>query len=421
MATSSDGVSNATADIGWSQRTLRGRPCLGWTLMSFNPDESPFPGMPFFGDLAKQLSSQGPLQWDVARQVALMTATEGSNSEANVDPTSRVAIERLLPIADQRVRDFTGLATAPLGVPPKIEVVNRSMWTHHTIAAYRPMFTDLAQSLTSTSVESSESDPMAQMMSSINKMMGPAMMGMSVGTMIGQLALRAFGQYDLPLPRESQSQLLIVAPNIERFATDWSIAADDMRMWVLISELTSHAVLTVPHIRDTVTAAVRHYIAGFSPNPNALMERLTNMDLGDSNPMAMMTKFFTDPSIILGAVRSQLQENLAPSLDAMVAAIIGYVDHAVDHISASVLGTGTQIAEAVRRRRVEASPSDSFVEQLLGLHLTQGQVERGNAFVEGVVERAGTEGLGQLFVRSGNLPTPSELDAPGLWLARIAL
>jgi uncharacterized protein (DUF2342 family) len=122
--------------------------------------------------------------------------------------------------------------------------------------------------------------------------------------------------------------------------------------------------------------------------------------------MVMMNKFFTDPSIILGAVRSPMQENLAPSLDAMVAAIIGYVDHAVDTISTSVLGAGSQIAEAVRRRRVEASPSDSFVEQLLGLHLTQGQVERG---------------LSQLFVRSGNLPTPSELDAPGLWLARIAL
>lgn len=377
--------------------------------------------MPFFGDLAKQMAGQGPLQWDVARQVALMTATEGTNSEANVDPTSRVAIERLLPIADQHVRNFTGLSTAPLGAPPKIEVVNRSMWTHHTIAAYRPMFTDLAQSLTSSPPAATESDPMANMMASLNKMMGPAMMGMSVGTMIGQLALRAFGQYDLPIPRESQSQLLIVSPNIERFASDWSINGDDMRMWVLISELTSHAVLSVPHVRDTVAAAIRHYIAGFSPNPNALMERLTNMDLGDNDPMSMMNKFFTDPSIILGAVRSPMQQNLAPSLDAMVAAIIGYVDHAVDAISTSVLGTGSQIAEAVRRRRVESSPNDSFVEQLLGLHLTQRQVEHGSAFVEGVVERAGTDGLRNLFARSGNLPTPSELDAPGLWLARIAL
>ena len=46
--------------------------------MSNSPDENPFGGMPFFGDLAKAMASQGPLQWDVARQVAVMTATHGS-------------------------------------------------------------------------------------------------------------------------------------------------------------------------------------------------------------------------------------------------------------------------------------------------------------------------------------------------------
>ena len=114
-------------------------------------------------------------------------------------------------------------------------------------------------------------------------------------------------------------------------------------------------------------------------------------------------------------------ELIFDAIDAMIAAIIGYVDHSVDAVSTSVLGNGNQIAEAVRRRRVEASPSDTFVEQLLGLRLTQAQVERGHAFVEGVVERAGNDGLTALFSRSGNLPTPSELDAPGLWLARIEL
>jgi uncharacterized protein (DUF2342 family) len=56
---------------------------------------------------------------------------------------------------------------------------------------------------------------------------------------------------------------------------------------------------------------------------------------------------------------------------------------------------------------------------LLGLRLTRQQVQRGHSFASGVVERAGAEGLAQLFSRDGNLPTPNELDAPGLWLARI--
>ena len=401
--------------------------------MSNNPDEQPFAGIPLFGDLAKAMAGQGPLQWDVARQVAISTATNGTNTEANVDPSSRVSLEQLAPIADMHVRNYTGLTTGTGGVTgiglPNIVVTNHSTWVHHTLESYKPLFTQLAQALSNPSVDAPqpgteldiETDQIAGMMSSLNKMMAPAMMGMSIGSMIGQLSLRAFGQYDLPIPREPKNQMLLVASNVEQFANDWSIAVDDMRMWVLIHELTSHAVLSVEHVRDSINQQMGKYIAAFRPNPNALMDRLTTMDLGTTDPMAMMQKFLTDPTILLGAVLSPEQERQAPVLDAMIASIIGYIDHSVDAISALVLGGGEQIAEAVRRRRVESAPHDSFVEQLLGLRLTRQQVERGHAFAAGVTERAGHDGLSQLFTQAGNLPTPSELDAPGLWLARIEL
>ena len=403
--------------------------------MSNDPNEQPFAGIPLFGDLAKAMAGQGPLQWDVARQVALSTATNGTNTEANVDPSSRVSLEQLAPIADMHVRNYTGLATGTgagdisgIGLP-NLVVTNHSTWVHHTLESYKPLFTQLATALSNPSVDApqpgteldSETDQISAMMSSLNRMMAPAMMGMSIGSMIGQLSLRAFGQYDLPIPREPKNQMLLVASNVEQFANDWSIAVDDMRMWVLIHELTSHAVLSVDYVRDSINQQISKYIAAFRPNPNALMDRLTTMDLGTTDPMAMMQKFLTDPTIILGAVLSPEQERQAPVLDAMIASIIGYIDHSVDAISALVLGGGEQIAEAVRRRRVESAPHDSFVEQLLGLRLTRQQVERGHAFAAGVTERAGHDGLSQLFNKAGNLPTPNELDAPGLWLARIEL
>ena len=405
--------------------------------MSNDPNEQPFAGIPIFGDLAKAMAGQGSLQWDVARQVAISTATNGTNNEANVEPSSRVSLEQLAPIADMHVRNYTGLTTgsgSDAGTAlPNIVVTNHSTWVHHTLESYKPLFTQLASALSNPSIEApqpgteldrdtdTDNDQIASMLASLNKMMAPAMMGMSIGSMIGQLSLRAFGQYDLPIPREPKNQLLLVASNIEQFANDWSIAVDDMRMWVLVHELTSHAVLSVDHVRTTINEQIGKYIAGFRPNPNALMDRLTTMDLGTSDPMAMMQKMLTDPTIILGAVRSPEQERQAPVLDAMIASIIGYIDHSVDAISAQLLGGGDQIAEAARRRRVESAPHDTFVEQLLGLKLTRAQVERGHAFATGVTERAGHDGLVQLFSRAGNLPTPNELDAPGLWLARIEL
>jgi putative hydrolase len=401
--------------------------------VSENPNEQPFGGIPLFGDLAKAMSGQGPLQWDVARQVAISTATNGTNTEANVDPSSRVSLEQLAPIADMHVRNYTGLTTCTSSgsgtALPNIVVTNHSTWAHHTLESYKPLFTQLATALSNPSADApqpgteldSETDQITAMMLSLNKMMAPAMMGMSIGSMIGQLSLRAFGQYDLPIPRKPKNQILLVASNVEQFANDWSIAVDDMRMWVLIHELTSHAVLSVDHVRDSINQQISKYIAAFRPNPNALMDRLTTMDLGTTDPMAMMQKFLTDPTIILGAVISPEQERQAPVLDAMIASIIGYIDHSVDAMEALVLGGGKQIAEAVRRRRVESAPHDSFVEQLLGLRLTRQQVERGHAFAAGVTERAGHDGLSQLFAKAGNLPTPSELDASGLWLARIEL
>ena len=80
-----------------------------------------------------------------------------------------------------------------------------------------------------------------------------------------------------------------------------------------------------------------------------------------------------------------------------------------------------QLTEALRRRRVEAASSDRFVEQLFGLELGQAAYDRGSAFVEGIVERAGKEGLARLWASEQDLPTPAEVDAPGLWLARIDL
>jgi uncharacterized protein (DUF2342 family) len=99
--------------------------------------------------------------------------------------------------------------------------------------------------------------------------------------------------------------------------------------------------------------------------------------------------------------------------------VVGSVDYLVDAVAARVIGgDALRIAEAVRRRRVEASPDDLFVERLLGLQLTQEQVQRGKVFTAGVADRVGEAGLIELLGKPQPLPTPAELAAPGLWIAR---
>ncbi len=60
----------------------------------------------------------------------------------------------------------------------------------------------------------------------------------------------------------------------------------------------------------------------------------------------------------------------------------------------------------MRRQRIETSANDAFVEQLLGIRIGEAQVARGKAFVQGVVDRAGDDGLLPLLERPDAIPTP---------------
>ena len=128
-----------------------------------------------------------------------------------------------------------------------------------------------------------------------------------------------------------------------------------------------------------------------------------------------------DPESLLGALTSLAQEALLPRIEALVCAIEGWVDHVMDSVGRRLIGSYPSLSEALKRRRVERGEGDRFVERMLGLELGQQQYDRGAAFVRGIVERAGEPALGRLWQSERELPTPAEVDAPGLWLERIDL
>jgi putative hydrolase len=388
-----------------------------------NFEQNPLSGMPLFGDLAKLFSQQGPIGWDAARQLALSIATDGGEA-GNVDPLERIRLEQLARIAELHVGNATGLPTSFGGTGISIVPVTRGQWATTTLESWRPLFERLAGSLTppATPTTPDPSDPLS-FMAPLMAMMGPMMMGMTAGSMIGHLSRRSFGQYDLPVPRIAKDDVMVIPANFETFASEWSIPADDLRLWVCAQEIAMHSVLRIPHVRATVDEFLSAYAAGFEPDPNALEDRLGSMEFDMSDPAAMsgMQSMFGDPELLLGAIQSQAQRDMLPKFEALIAAMVGYVDHIVDAVGSSLLSNTTMISEAVRRRRVEADDSDRFVERLFGLELTQATYDRGAAFVAGIVERAGNDGLVRLWESERTLPTPAELEAPGLWLARIEL
>jgi putative hydrolase len=385
---------------------------------------------PLFRDLARMLQGQGGFRWDQARAFATQLAT-GGESEPNPDPVERIQLEQLARIAELHVAKVTGLSTSVTGRPLTIIPVNRSTWVHQATEAYRPLFEALAGALAADAGRAAAApdddpggDPMGAFLGQLMAAAQPMMLSLMAGSLLGHLARRSFGQYDLPVPRPPSDDLVLVAPNLTEFAAEWSLPADDLRLWVCVHEIAHHAVLGVPHVRTALSAALAEYAAGFRPSAVNLEDRLGGLSIdehADLSSLQSLQSAFGDPELLLGAIRSDEQRSVLGRLEVLVAVVVGVVDWVMDSIGGTLIGSYAQLTEALRRRRVEADASDRFVEQLLGLELTRSVYERGTRFVDGVVERAGPEGLDPLWRDERSLPTPAELDAPGLWLARLEL
>jgi putative hydrolase len=395
---------------------------------------NPFEGFPLFGDLAKLLGQAGgSAPWDAARNLAVAVATDNT-SEANVDPLERIKLEQLARVAELHVADVTGLSTTITGRELSVLPVTRGLWAQRTLEDYRPLLEKLAGSLGSADAlaeaddepdlgpDLGPEDQFAAMLGPMIQAMQPMMVAMTAGSMVGHMARRAFGQYDLPIPRRSSDELLIVVPNLDEFGTEWSLPADDLRLWICLHEIAHHTVLGVPHVRARLEGLLSEYATKFRTDPRALEEQLGGIDItGGPESLASLQQALGQPGALLGAIQSDEQRALLPRLEALVAVEAGVVDHVMDEIGGRLIASYGMLTEALRRRRVETAEADRFVERLLGLELTQRVYDRGSAFVEGVVARAGPDGLARLWESERMLPSPPEVDAPGLWLARIDL
>jgi putative hydrolase len=396
---------------------------------------NPFEGFPLFNDLARlfgQGGAGGGAPWEAARNLALAVATEGE-SEPNVDPLERIQLEQLARVAELHVANVTGLSTTITGRELTVLPVTRGQWAQRTLEDYRPLLEKLASSLGSAEaideLQTGSGEPgvgpedqFAAMLGPMIKAMQPMMVAMTAGSMVGHLARRSFGQYDLPIPRRPSDELTILVPNLDEFGTGWSLPRDDLRLWICLHEIAHHTVLGVPHVRARLESLLTEYTTSFRNDPNALEDQLGDIDLtGGPDSLAGLQKLMGEPGALLGAIQSDEQRALLPRLEATVAVVVGVVDHVMDEVGAKLISSYGMLTEALRRRRVETSEADRFVERLLGLELSQGTYDRGANFVDGVVERAGAEGLARLWEGERMLPSPPEVEAPGLWLARIDL
>jgi len=375
-------------------------------------------------NLARLLGSSGPLSWEIARQTAALAAT-GGEPESNPDPLWRVRLEDLLRVAEMHVSEATDLPT-PGESPLRLNVVTASAWAMTTLEDWKGHLERLASKM-AEAMKAGQApqqgpgeapDPLASMLGNLPHLLGPFLSGLQAGSLVGQLAASAMGQYDLPVPRPRQGDLVVVGTNIERFARDWSLDRDDVGLWICLREVTNHAVLSRAHVRARLDSLIGEYIDAFDPDLDVVRQRLEGVDPTDWQAFQAT---LADPASLLGDLQNEAQRAISGRLGSLLAVVTGYVDHVMDQVGRRLIGSYAPLTEALRRLRLEQSPGTTILAQLFGVNLDAGCYEMGKAFIQGVIDRAGPGALPRLWQSDRELPTPAELEAPGLWLARIDL
>jgi putative hydrolase len=375
--------------------------------------------------LMRMLQSPGPVNMEVARTTAEATATMDVDTgqqatEPAIAPDVVRAFEDVVRAAQVAVSDATAFSSA-LTLPSAC--VNRVEWSRATLAGLEPVLASLATALGRG--QAAPTDPNAlspdAMFAMVMQQLVPMLLGAWAGSMIGFLSHNALGQYDLPLPLASAPKMLFVVRNVDAFASEWELPIDELRYAVALREIVRGAQRSTPWVRERLVQLASDYVGAYEVQPDAF-EQLGGMNLQDPSSMAGLEEL-SDPQVLLGAMQSERQQPMLEELRRFVSVLEGYTDVVVAEVGERMVASHGRIDEALRRLRLERGEAATFVDQLLGLQLDREHYEAGVAFARGVVERSdgSLDQLNRLWTSAAMVPTTSELQAPGLWLARIDL
>ena len=220
------------------------------------------------------------------------------------------------------------------------------------------------------------------------------------------------------MPAADEPSLCFVMENVDAFESSWELQRDDLRFYLAIHEVVHAAQRSVPWVSNALVKLTTEYVSGYALDTDAIETQLGSFDPSDPSSLAALAE---RPEELLAAMQTPGQRDVMARLQALTGTIEGAADVVLERIGERLIPSFGQVHEAMKRHRLERGEAERFIEGLLGLKLDREHYDRADAFARGVVERAGTEGLQRLWEGEHHLPTPNELDAPGLWLARIEL
>ena len=187
----------------------------------FGMDPEALRDAPLFRELQRVMASTGPVNWELARQIAIASAAEAGPDPAPEDDDHRL-LDEAVRVAELQVAGLTGL-DAP-GDVAQVRAVRRGEWIGENTSSLRGLLEPTARRVAEAlerAIREQSPEGTEQMAAALSQI-GPLLQGTQAGQVLGLLAQQVLGQYDVAVPRSGPESgaLLFVVPNIAAFERD---------------------------------------------------------------------------------------------------------------------------------------------------------------------------------------------------------
>ena len=364
-----------------------------------------------FERIGRLLSWQGgPVNWDLAREVARQTISE--TGDRSVGDADRRAVADAVRLADHWLDTATSLPAASASST----AWSRAEWFEATVPVWQrlvdPVATHVVDAMSGAMPEEARSlsGPMLGMM----RQVGGAMFGAQVGQALGSLAGEVVGSTDIGLPLAESTQVALLPANVAAFGEGLGVAVEDVRLYLALREAAYGRLFAhVPWLRPRLLESVEEYGRGIAIDTSRIEEAVRDLD--PSRPEALQEVF---SSGLFQPEVTPAQQVSLNRIETLLALVEGWVDDVVTDATADRLPTAVALREAVRRRRAAGGPAEQTFATLVGLELRPRRLRDAATLWAAVRAQRGAAGRDAVWAHPDLVPSSDDLDDPMGFVAR---
>ncbi|MEV0391563.1 zinc-dependent metalloprotease [Polymorphospora rubra] len=360
----------------------------------------------FMAQLQQLLATpgSGPVNWDLARQVAASQLAAAGDPAVNI--YERHSVEEALRLADLWLEPACDL---PSGIKKSV-AWNRNEWIYKTLDVWQKLCDPVAGRMVGAMGDLVPPEARAQLgpMQSMVAALGGALFGGQLGQALGSLAAEVLSAGDIGLPLGPAGTAALIPANIKAYGEGLELPEDEVRLYVALREAAHQRLFGhVPWLRGHVLTAVEAYASGITVDREAIEEAMTRVD--PMNPESMQAIALEG---IFTPEDTPAQKAALARLETALALVEGWVCHVVDSAAGERLPNVVRLGEAFRRRRAAGGPAEQTFVALVGLELRPRRLREAAALWAALTEHRGISGRDALWGHPDLLPSGDDFADP---------